>query len=99
MASITFSEDGGMRLLLRALAAGFTICDKWRASLGDCLPMTTTTLAEPSSPIVRKRAEATRIRLIAEHLPPLLAVQVRRDAAALEIEADGLERRRSVEPS
>ena len=40
----------------------------------------------------RKRAEAKRIREIAEHLPAVLAAQIRRDAAALEIEADGLQR-------
>ena len=51
-----------------------------------------TALAEPDSVISRKRAEALRIRGIAEHLPAVLAAQVRRDAAALEIEADGLER-------
>ena len=42
--------------------------------------------------IIRKRAEALRIRAIADHLPAVLAAQVRRDAATLEIEADGLER-------
>jgi hypothetical protein len=42
--------------------------------------------------ISRKREEAQRIRVIAHRLPAVLAAQVRRDAAVLEIEADGLER-------
>lgn len=42
--------------------------------------------------ISRKRDEAKRIRGIADRLPSVLAAQVRRDAAILEIEADGLER-------
>ena len=44
--------------------------------------------------ISRKRDEAKRIRSIADRLPSVLAAQVRRDAAILEIEADGLERGR-----
>ena len=41
----------------------------------------------------RKRAEAERIRRLADHMPAILAAQVRRDAAVLEIEADGLDGR------
>ncbi len=53
--------------------------------------MVTTAADRPSSLITRKRDEAKRIRRLAEHLAPVLAIQVRRDAAELEIEADALE--------
>ena len=52
--------------------------------------------APPLSAVLRKRAEAERIRRLAEQLPAVLAIQVRRDAAALEIEADWLESGRAT---
>ena len=44
----------------------------------------------------RKRAVAERIRRMADRLPAVLAVQIRRDAAVLDIEADWLESGRAL---